>query len=149
MRRKALPDKAFCCSCRYRQRFRYAAKSECSSANLLCAALASSCRSRGRSRGSWMLIADTTTRTSRKQPSRSASSSIRPSRGSTGSCASCFPYAVSCRRGGRLDGPQLLQQPHAVGDLPGVRRVEERKPCDVAQPDTRHLEDDRGEVGAE
>ena len=55
------------------------------------------------------------------------------------------PFGV----GGRLDGPQLLQQPDAVGDLPGVRRVEEREARDVAQPETRHLEDDRGEVGAE
>ena len=48
---------------------------------------------------------------------------------------------------GRVERAQLVQQVHAVGDVAPVRRVDERERRDVAEPDRRHLEDDRGQVG--
>ena len=47
------------------------------------------------------------------------------------------------------EGLQLLEQPDAVSDLATVRRVDEGEARDVAQPEGGHLEDDRGEVGAQ
>ena len=46
-----------------------------------------------------------------------------------------------------FEGSQLLQQPHPVGDVPIVGRVDERERGHLAQPEGGHLEDDRGEVG--
>ena len=78
-----------------------------------------------------------------------------------GSRASIRPYRVSRRLlprrpgagrpgagvlswfGPVLDGPQLLEEPQSVGDLPGVRGVDEGEPGDVAEPERGHLEDDR------
>src|SRR6476469_8443910 len=40
-----------------------------------------------------------------------------------------------------VEGLQLLQQPYAVGHLARIRRVDERKGPDVAEPERRHLED--------
>ncbi len=64
-------------------------------------------------------------------------------------CGQPPPVFSPFRVGAGLDRPQLLQEPDAVGDLPGVRRVEEREPRDVAEPQAGHLEDDRREVGPE
>jgi len=47
---------------------------------------------------------------------------------------------------GRRSRPQ---EPDPVGDLPGVGRVDEGEPGHVAEPEARHLEDDRREVGAQ
>ena len=92
------------------------------------------------------------TSTSRTQPWRSASSTIRPSRGSTGSRASRRPSGVSGRIAGgvgRADRAELLEQQVAVADGRRVRRLDEREGGDVAEPDRRHLQDDRRQVGAQ
>ena len=71
------------------------------------------------------------------------------------------PYAVRRRPGRRRplplggasssgrEGLQLLQEAHAVGDLARVGWVDEGEAGDVAEAEARHLEDDRGEVGAQ
>ena len=46
-----------------------------------------------------------------------------------------------------VDGLQLGEQPHAVGHLAGVRRLEEGEPVDLPQPEVGHLQDDAGQVG--
>ena len=77
---------------------------------------------------------------------------MRPRRGSIGSRASERPSDVKRRSGSRavrVEGAQLLQELHAVGDAAGVGRVDEREGRDVAQAECRHLEDDRGQVGPE
>ncbi len=92
------------------------------------------------------------TRTSRTHPWRSASSTIRPSRGSTGNRASRRPIGVSGRipaAVGRSDRGQFLEQQVAVADGGRVRRFDEREGGDVAEPDRRHLQDDRRQVGAQ
>ena len=91
------------------------------------------------------------TRTSRTQPWRSASSTIRPRRGSTGSRASRRPIGVSGRTPGvgRADRRQLLEQQVAVADGGRVGRLDEREGGDVAEADRRHLQDDRRQVGAQ
>ena len=107
--------------------------------------------STGRSRGSWIDSAAATTSTSRRQPSRSASRIIRPSRGSIGSRASRRPIVVSRLRV-RAPGAQraqLLEQLDAGAHVALVGRVDEREPADVAEAQRRHLEDHAGQVGAE
>ena len=49
----------------------------------------------------------------------------------------------------RLECTQFLQQPDAVPDLGGVRGLDEGEAGDVAQPGLRHLQDHRGQVGAQ
>ena len=44
---------------------------------------------------------------------------------------------------------QLAQQVHAVADAAPVRRLDERERLDVAEVERGHLQDDRGEVGAQ
>ena len=89
--------------------------------------------------------------TSSAQPSRSASSTIRPRRGSTGSCASRRPSGVrrlpGCRR--RVERAELVQQRDAVADLAAVGRVEEREVLDLAEAERLHLQDHRGEARAQ
>ena len=109
------------------------------------ASAASSCLSSGRSRGSWMDSAATMTSTSRTQPSRPASTTIRPIRGSTGSCASWRPTVVSPV----VQGAELLEQRHAVAHVAPVRRLDEGELLDVAQAQRGHLQQHRGEVGAQ
>ena len=82
-----------------------------------------------------------------------ASRIIRPSRGSTGSRAQLAPVSVSRGRP-RPGSPageraEFLQQPDAVGDVPRVGRVDEREVGHVAQVQRGHLQDDRGQVGAQ
>ncbi len=48
-----------------------------------------------------------------------------------------------------VERAELLQQRHAVLDLPVVRRLDERERCDVAEAEGGHGEDDRGQVGAQ
>ena len=50
---------------------------------------------------------------------------------------------------GVVEGGQLLQQPDAVAHLAPVGRVEEREVLDVAEARRGHLQDHRGEVGAQ
>ena len=120
-------------------------KSECSSANRACFCRAASSRSAGRSRGSGIDSAAASTSTSRTQPSASAARIIRPSRGSTGSCASRRPRSVIAPSA--VEGAEFLQQLHTVADAARVRRIEERKALDVAELQRRHLQDHRGQVG--
>ncbi len=47
------------------------------------------------------------------------------------------------------NGTELFQELDAVGDGALVRRLHEREPRDLAEPERRHLEDDRGQVGAQ
>ena len=127
----------------------------------------------GRSRGSWIDNAATMTRTSavQPQPSRLQEHPSQPRvDGEPGQCppvrreprpgpaaaAGAAPATPAARRLtpllGRLlsAGPQraeLLEQPDPVGDLAGVRRVHEREPGHLAEPEGRHLEDDRRQVG--
>ncbi len=49
----------------------------------------------------------------------------------------------------RVERRQLLQEPDAVADLAAVGRVQEREGLDVAEADRRHLQDHRGEAGAQ
>ena len=90
------------------------------------------------------------TSTSRTQPLRSASSTMRPRRGSTGSRASRRPSGVrrTAPSPGRM-APELLEQGDAVGDAAGVGRLDEREALDVAEAERGHLQDDRGQVGAQ
>ena len=69
-------------------------KSESGEANALCAALAISFLSSGRSRGSGMLSPAARMSMSSRQPSSRACSSIRPSVGSSGNEASSRPRSV-------------------------------------------------------
>ncbi len=48
-----------------------------------------------------------------------------------------------------VERAQLLQQLHPVANLPPVGRVQERKFGDVAESQRGHLQDDRGQVGAQ
>jgi hypothetical protein len=48
-----------------------------------------------------------------------------------------------------VEGPELLEEQHAVADLAAVGRVHEREVLDVAQAQRRHLQQDRGEVRAQ
>ncbi len=48
-----------------------------------------------------------------------------------------------------VERAELGQQLHTVADAAPVRRVEERKVLDIAQPQRRHLQQHRGEVGAQ
>ena len=59
------------------------------------------------------------------------------------------PLARQVRGGVGVDGLQLGEQAHAVGDLAGVRRLEEGELLDLAQPQAGHLQDDAGQVGAQ
>ena len=112
---------------------------------------AASCPS-GRSRGSWIDSAEAITSTSPRQPLRSAASTIRPSRGSErepgelpsqwGEPSAGFPRS-------RVDGAELVEQGDPVADRPRVGRVEEGERLDVAQIHRRHLQDHRGEIGAQ
>ncbi len=43
---------------------------------------------------------------------------------------------------------ELFEQADPIGDLAGVGRVDEREAGDVAEPERRHLQDDRGQRGA-
>ncbi len=56
--------------------------------------------------------------------------------------------AQSCVTGG-VDGGELLEQQVAVADGGAVGRFDEGEGGDVAEADRRHLQDDRGEVGAQ
>ncbi len=85
--------------------------------------------------------------TSRRQPFFSASSTMRPRRGSTGRLASLRPVGGDGALG--VEGAQLVQQADAVLHLAAVRRLDERESLDVAQPDRGHLQDDGGQVGAQ
>ena len=149
IRRKALPDSSRCCSRRWRQRLSQVRKSEVLSVKRACCWSACGRCSTGRSRGSWIDRAAAMTSTSRTTPSRSASRIIRPRRGSIGSRASRCPTLVEPAAAPVRDRAELLQQLHAVGDVALVGRLDEREPPDVAEPQRRHLQDDRGEVGAQ
>ena len=63
-------------------------------------------------------------------------------------CAERGESAVM-RRAVGLERPELLEERHAVGDVATVGRLDERERFDVAQTEGGHLQDDRGEVGAE
>ena len=47
------------------------------------------------------------------------------------------------------DRAEFVEEPDAVGDLPGSGRVDEREAPDRPEPEADHLEDDRSERGAE
>jgi hypothetical protein len=98
IRRNWLPDSSRCWLRRWSHRARIDNRSEPSTLKRLWNSSACSRLSCGRSRGSWIDNADAMTSTSRTHPSRSASSTIRPSRGSTGSRARSRPILVR-RRG--------------------------------------------------
>ena len=62
------------------------------------------------------------------------------------------PSPVSRRAAGLgadLQGAELLEQLHTGLDVALVGRVHEREPTDVAEPERGHLQDDRGQVGAQ
>ena len=122
---------------------------------------------RGRSRGSWMVNAAARIMTSRTQPRFPASTIIRPSRGSTGSWASCCPTAVSpppllraraCRGRG---GPSPRARPKAPSsrrsvtpslmarESGGSTKGSSPRPWAPGHAHGRHLQDDRGQVGAQ
>ena len=88
----------------------------------------------------------------RTQPSRSASTTMRASRGSTGRRASRRPSAV------RRHGPgatrlakrtELVQESESVADLAAVGCIEEGEVLDLPEPERGHLQDHRGEVRAQ
>ena len=107
----------------------------------------------GRSRGSWMVSPATIAITSRLVPWVFDSITIRPKRGSMGSFASCWPTRVSFAPPAPVvpvgDRAELGEQVEAVLDAAGVRRGEERERGDVAEAERDHLQDDRGQVGAQ
>ena len=74
--------------------------SEVGSMKRACAASAATARSSGRSRGSRIASAAATMMMSSRQPSSSACTIIRPSRGSTGSRARRLPTSVTRRASG-------------------------------------------------
>ena len=57
--------------------------------------------------------------------------------------------AADLRKALVLQGAQLMQQRHAVGDVALLGRVEEREVGDLAQLQRGHLQDDAGQVGAQ
>ena len=87
------------------------------------------------------------TSTSSSTPRRSASTTMRAMRGSSGSAARARPV------GGQLpvlvEGVQLLEEGEPVGDGAAVRRVDEREVLDVPEVEGGHLQQHRGEVGAQ
>ena len=46
-------------------------------------------------------------------------------------------------------GAEFFEQPYAIGDVAGLRRVHEREVRDLAQVERGRLQDDRGQVGAQ
>ena len=121
-------------------------KSERSSRKRRCRSSAFCCASRGRSRGSWTLSAAATTSTSRRHPSSAPARIMRPMRGSTGNRAR---RATERRELALLvERAELLEHAVALGDRLRLRRVEERKVLDVAEPERLHPQDDAGEPGA-
>ena len=69
----------------------------------------------------------------------------RQSREAPAQAGQALPAVRRVRR--RDQSAELLEQLDAGGHLAPVRRLHEREAGDVAQPERRHLEDDRGEVG--
>jgi hypothetical protein len=100
----------------------------------------------GRSRTSWIDSAAAITSTSRTHRSPSAARIIRPNRGSIGRRASRRPTAVRVRSG-RMAPSSTRRATASHG--PGVGRVDEGERLDVAEAQGRHLQDDRGQVGAQ
>ena len=66
-----------------------------------------------------------------------------------GQLAADVGEAAVVRRAIGLEGAELLEQGHAVGDVAAVGRLDEGERLDVAEADGRHLQDDRGQVGAQ
>ena len=152
IRRKALPDRALRSRSRCSHRLSQARKSEPVSLNRAWLCAAASRFSAGRSRGSWTDMAAVMIMTSRRQPLSAPAITIRPKRGSMGRRASWRPIGVSHlprALAARVDGVELLEQGDAVADVAQLRRVDERERLDVAQPERRHLQDHRREVGAD
>ncbi len=91
------------------------------------------------------------TSTSATQPCRSASSTIRPRRGSTGRRASRRPSGVrrTWPSSGAASAPSSSSSSRPSLMLRGIGRLDERERLDVAEAEGRHLEDDRGQVGAQ
>ena len=122
-------------------------KSELSSLKRACCWSACGRSPPGRSRGSWSESAAAMTSTSRRQPSRSASRIIRPSRGSIGSRASRLPILVSRSSEEIALSSSSSCRPAVTlrrsgGSTNGNRRQ-------VAEPERGHLQDHRGQVGAQ
>ena len=90
-------------------------------ANRRCSSAARSGCSLGRSRTSWIDSADAITSTSRTHPNRSASITIRPSRGSIGRRASRRPILVSER------GSRSRRRRHRARRAAGHRRGSPRE----------------------
>ena len=80
------------------------------------------------------------------RPAASGPSGGRPGSGPAGGrCAVSVGRSPSPRR----QRPELAQQPQTVVDLAGVRRLDEREGGDRAQVGGGHLQDHRGQVGAQ
>ena len=62
-----------------------------------------------------------------------------------GEIAPAPPAGRACRD----QRAELLEQLHAGGDVAAVGRLDEREAGDVAEPERGHLQDDRGQVGAQ
>ena len=122
-------------------------KSECSSANRACFCCAAASWSAGRSRGSGIDSAAASTSTSRTQPSASACRIIRPMRGSTGSWASRRPTSVIAPSRSKAPSSCSSATPSRMLRASGGSR--NGKPFDVAEAQGGHLQDHRGEVGAQ
>ena len=134
-------------------------KSLVGSVNRACAVSACARFSSGRSRGSWMLSAadDRDHLAGDAVPPR-LEHHARRTAGRSGSWASCLPILVMTgpvavvapsSPSSALHRAELGQQVEAVLDAARVRRLQERERGDVAEPERDHLQDDRGEVGAQ
>ena len=80
---------------------------------------------------------------SRARRARSASSTMRPRRGSTGSSREPAAERRQPRPVAASSAPSSLQQVDAVAHLAAVGRVEEREVLDRAEPERGHLQDHR------
>ena len=137
-------------------------KSELSSANRACRATAASRFSAGRSRGSWTESPAAITRTSSRQSRRAGLEDHPPEpAGRAASWASLRPMALRrraarcrpCRRHDGLPGERsgartrpALPAGRCRRPCSPVRRFHKREILDIAQPDGRHLKDDRRQV---
>ena len=74
---------------------------------------------------------------------------MRPRRGSSGSRARRRPTSVSRRSRSPARARRARAAARRRPHLPGVGRLDEREPLDVAEAERGHLQDHRGEVGAQ
>ncbi len=141
-------DRCARCSSQARHSFSSDRKSDCSSRNGACFWSAWVCLSAGRSRGSGTDSAAAMMATSSRQPSfggrqqHAAQAGVQ--RQARQPAADLGDLALVLQP----SAPSSHQRALAIAHQPAIRRLDEGKGFDVAQPQRMHLQDHRGEIGA-